>query len=211
MVAAANNINMYSKLQQTIKDLSSVAVPEERKSALKQLASYLREKLEKHEPIALNFICTHNSRRSHLGQIWAQVAAAHYGIETVCCYSGGTEATAMYPSIVNALTSQGMEIKSITEGSNPVYAVRYDANTPPIICFSKKYDHFYNPTSAYHAVMTCSHADENCPIITGAERRTAITYLDPKISDGTGNESAKYLERSEQIASEMLFAFGLVV
>lgn len=202
---------MYKKLQKTIDDLLNLKIPEGRKPVLKQLAKALQEKVDYDLPIALNFICTHNSRRSHLGQIWAQVAAAHFGIHKVSCYSGGTEATAMYPSIVKALIDQGMEIAAVSDSKNPVYAIKYAPDAPPIICFSKKFDHFYNPAANYHAVLTCSHADENCPVIIGADQRIPITYLDPKISDGTPQELEKYVERSGQIASEMLYAFGLVV
>ena len=58
--------------------------------------------------------------------------------------------------------------------------------------------------------MTCDHASENCPIVPGAEKRISITYLDPKISDGTPEQKAVYEERSLQIATEMKYVFSQV-
>jgi arsenate reductase len=56
--------------------------------------------------------------------------------------------------------------------------------------------------------MTCSHADGNCPMITGAEKRIPITFEDPKISDGTVQQKEVYKERSLQIATELKYVFS---
>ena len=58
--------------------------------------------------------------------------------------------------------------------------------------------------------MTCSHADENCPFIPGAEIRIPVRYDDPKAFDGTDLMEAKYLERSKEIATEMLYVFSKI-
>ena len=58
--------------------------------------------------------------------------------------------------------------------------------------------------------MTCSHADENCPFIAGAEKRIPITYEDPKKFDNTPEQLAKYNERSLQIATELFYVFSKV-
>ena len=58
--------------------------------------------------------------------------------------------------------------------------------------------------------MTCSDADESCPVITGAEYRTTIKYEDPKQFDGTPQAEAGYEERSRQIGTEMLYVFSKV-
>src|SRR5690606_2752829 len=130
---------------------------------------FIQTKVDKNEAVQINFICTHNSRRSHLSQIWAQVAAAYYEIPNVHCYSGGTEETALFPKVVETLSNQGLNIFKIAESNNPIYAIKYDANALPIIGFSKKYDSPFNPSSVFAAVMTCSQADDGCPFIAGAE------------------------------------------
>src|SRR5580704_897557 len=53
-------------------------IPSERKSQLKKMALYVKSRLKAGEPARLTFICTHNSRRSHLSQIWAATAAHYY-------------------------------------------------------------------------------------------------------------------------------------
>ena len=171
---------------------------------------YIQNKVDLRKEVYLNFICTHNSRRSHLSQIWAQTMARHFKISKVFCYSGGTEATAMFPAVKDTLDRKGFRIITLVDGSNPVYAVRYAHSTHPIICFSKVYDHGFNPQSDFAAVMVCSDAEENCPFIANAEKRLSVTYDDPKIYDNTAEMEAKYIERSRQIATEMLFVFSSI-
>ena len=71
----------------------------------------------------------------------------------------------------------------------------------------KLYDDPSSPKNGFAAVITCSHADENCPFIPGAEARIALNYEDPKAFDGTDKQDQMYLERSRQIGREMLWAF----
>jgi len=204
------NLNFYSNLKQTIQSLNFETIAAERKEVLQPLIDYLQNKVNKKERINLILICTHNSRRSHLSQIWAQTAAAYYDVKEVYCYSGGTEATALFPEVAATLTHQGFEINTIAEGSNPVYAIKFNDETLPIIGFSKKYDAAFNPKSNFAAIMTCSQADEGCPFIIGAEKRIPITYEDPKLYDNTDFQSAKYIERSLQIATEMCYVFSKI-
>ncbi|WP_291275711.1 protein-tyrosine-phosphatase [Flavobacterium sp.] len=201
---------MFENLQKTIKQIATVAVSEERKEILDTLVDYIQSKVDLNEEIRLNFICTHNSRRSHLSQIWAQTMAFHFGIKNVFCYSGGTEATAMFPKVGETLVNQGFQIQQLSEGKNPVYAVKFENNQHPIICFSKAYFDAFNPKSNFGAIMTCNNADEGCPMVFGAEARFPIKYDDPKAFDGTDVMNEKYAERSLQIASEMHYVFSQI-
>jgi arsenate reductase (thioredoxin) len=186
------------------------AIPENRKLILKQLADFVKKKQKAGESIDLNFICTHNSRRSHIAQAWAQTAAANYGIENVHCYSGGTEATAFNPRVVKAMSEVGFGISKTTDPENPQYEVRFSETEKPVIAFSKRYDDPFNPINRFAAIMTCSHADENCPLVVGAAARISLPYNDPKDFDGTDQESEKYHERVLEIGCEIAFAFSLV-
>lgn len=201
---------MLEKLTKTIQIIAAIPVAEERKIVLQPLVEYIREKVNSNDEIRLNFICTHNSRRSHLSQIWAQTMAFQFGIKNVFCYSGGTEATAMFPKVGETLVNQGFQIQKVSEEQNPVYAVKFDVNQHPIICFSKTYFDDFNPKANFGAIMTCSNADEGCPMVFGAEARFPIKYDDPKTFDGTEVMNEKYAERSLQIASEMYFVFSQI-
>lgn len=185
-------------------------IPEERKTILLRIATFVASKQQQGKDANLILICTHNSRRSHLSQVWAQVAAHHYGIKNVYSYSGGTEATALFPAAAKALEKTGLEIKPLLEGKNPIYSIKYDANQPSIIGFSKTYDDAFNPQSGFAAIMTCTHADVNCPFIPSAEQRISLPFDDPKAFDGTPQQEAKYEERCRDIARELLFAFSKV-
>ncbi|MGB5073194.1 MAG: protein-tyrosine-phosphatase [Bacteroidota bacterium] len=182
------------------------SIPSARRQTLDQLAAWIAERARAGSAAELVFICTHNSRRSHFGQIWAQTAAAAFGLQHVRTYSGGTEATAFHPNAVNALRSQGFEIRKQDETDNPLYLVQAGPALPVFPVYSKRYDDSANPSSDFAAVMTCSDADEACPFIPGAGIRFSTPYDDPKASDGTGRESIVYAQRSLQIASEMLYA-----
>lgn len=202
---------MNPTLSKTISGLvENFQITDERKATLQPLIDFIQDKKDKNLPINLNFICTHNSRRSHLSQVWAQVAAAFYKVPNVSCYSGGTEETALFPKVAETLSTQGFQVLKISVEPNPVYAIKFDENSKPIIGFSKKYDHFFNPENGFAAIMTCSQADGGCPFIAGAEKRIPITFEDPKVSDNTPQQNEVYAERSLQIASEMFFVFSQI-
>ncbi|WP_298394748.1 protein-tyrosine-phosphatase [Flavobacterium sp.] len=201
---------MFQNLAKTINELNTIPVSSERKEVLQQLVDYIQNKVDACEEIRLNFICTHNSRRSHLSQIWAQTMAFHFGISKVHCYSGGTEATAMFSKVGETLQNQGFYIQKLSSNENPVYAVKFDENQHPIICFSKTYFDDFNPKNNFGAIMTCNNADEGCPMVFGAEARFPIKYDDPKAFDGTEIMNEKYAERSLQIASELYFVFSQI-
>jgi hypothetical protein len=184
---------------------------EGRRFELAELANWIAEELNTSGKASVTFICTHNSRRSHMAQLWAAAAAHELGIEGVRTFSGGTESTAMNSRTVAALQRAGFKIKHTGLGDeNPEYAVSWNPDMQPITCFSKTYAHSSNPQSQFAAIMTCSDADQGCPLVHGAAARFAIPYLDPKISDGLPEESATYDARSAQIGAEMYFLMAQV-
>ena len=207
---SANSSSLFSKIENTIQTFNFESIPAERKIILQPLLDYIQAKVTKHQAVRLNLICTHNSRRSHLAQVWAQTAAAHFDIEKVYSYSGGTEATALFPMIAQTLEQSGFQINRLSEGTNPIYAIKYGENEPPIIGFSKTYDNPFNPESEFAAIMTCSQADGACPFIAGAEKRIPITFEDPKAFDNTPQQEEKYQERSLQIATALFYVFSQI-
>jgi hypothetical protein len=184
------------------------SISNERKVLLEQISSYIHSEINTGKPINLVYICTHNSRRSHFGQIWAQVAANYYHIKNAHAFSGGTEATAFNLNAINAVKKVGFDVKKMDNSNNSIYQISFDENEKPIICFSKVYDDSQNPTSEFAAIMTCSDAEENCPFIPGAELRIGTTYDDPKAFDNTPLQDEKYDERCKQIALETLYVFA---
>lgn len=185
-------------------------IPADRKAQLKKIALFLHTKLNAEKKADVIFICTHNSRRSHMGQLWAYAAANYYGIKGISSYSGGTEATAFHPNAIKALTKAGFSITKKSASTNPKYEVKYAADEPAVTLFSKKYMDAPNPTTNFAAVMTCAHADKTCPIVQGASVKIAIPYEDPKEADGKPNQDEIYNKRCKQIATEVLYAFSLL-
>lgn len=201
-------MNLYPTLLAHIRKAKSLAISEERKAVLQVLIDYIQQKIDQHQAVNLNYICTHNSRRSQFSQIWGKVAAAYHGID-INSFSGGVEVTAFNERAVASIKRFGFKVSKEGEG-NPKYFVFFSDDVDPIVTFSKVYNDAANAPSGFAAVMTCSHADDNCPFIPGAEARIPVRYEDPKAFDNTIQEAEMYDARSLQIASEMLYVFSKI-
>jgi arsenate reductase len=182
----------------------------QRKKILEDAAEFIRTRADQRKPADLTFICTHNSRRSHLGQIWAQTAAAYYGLTNVTTYSGGTEATACNIRTVRALRRAGFSIAQYTGGTNPVFIAQFSESWPASKMYSKRFMTPENPQKNFAALFACDDAAERCPVVEGAAFRLPLSYKDPKVSDNTPAEAATYDERSRQIAREMFYVMSRV-
>ncbi len=203
-------MKLFPSLESTTIALKNNTITAERKEILQLLIGAIQEKVDNNKEIRLNFICTHNSRRSHLSQIWAQALAHYFSIKNVYCYSGGAEATSVYPMVISTLKNQGFKIEKLAEIAIPIYAIKYSDNEHPIIAFSKTMDAFFNPKNNFIAIMTCSQADEACPFVPGAKKRIPLTYEDPKLYDNSSLQEQKYQERSLEIASELFYVFSQI-
>ena len=185
-------------------------ISDQRKLILNEIALYMHTEIKKNNgagELKVVYLCTHNSRRSHFAQVWGHIAALHFGIQHVRVFSGGTVATACHPNTISALDHIGFNIAcSDLNAENPMYHVFYNSKEF-IECYSKANTDISLPQTDFIAVMTCSDADENCPLVPGAQKRFSTTYDDPKEFDGTSNPTPHYVERSVQIASEILYTF----
>lgn len=205
MTTSHLHANLALSTQALLADTASIE--QDRKVELEALGAWIAHELTQGNQAHLIFICTHNSRRSHMSQLWAQVAASMVGLNGVRTHSGGTEATACNPRTVSALQRAGFHVNvvdSLHGASNPTYEVSFGPEAPAVRCFSKIYGDEVNPKQGFAAVMTCSSADQGCPVVYGAKARFSIPYVDPKVSDGTELESATYDARLRQIGAEMM-------
>lgn len=203
-------MKLYRMLDKYVAEVvnQSNLINTERKIILDEFSEIIIKELKTRSECNLTFICTHNSRRSQFCQVWARVAADYFNINNINCYSGGTEVTAFNHRAVQALLRVGFEISQTHDEQNPFYKISYSGDKNPAECFSKVYNDKYNPQKDYIAVMTCSHADENCPVVFGALERVAVRYTDPKEFDDTASEAIKYDEKSKEIAAEMFYVFS---
>ncbi len=185
----------------------------DRKELLDQAAITLKEKLTHDPKPSLLFVCTHNSRRSHFARVWAEVVlyALTKGKAGVKMESAGTEATACNERTVASLERSGFVVMKGGQSTNPVYHARYsdDEAVPAMKLWSKTLED-EAISRPLIAVMTCSDADQNCPLVPGAAARIRMTYDDPKASDDTPEEAATYDQRSAQIAGEMHYLLSSV-
>ena len=186
-------------------------IPSGRKAQLDSLAEYFSNKYKNEQIPKATVICTHNSRRSHMGQLWISVAAAYYGLPKVDTFSGGTAITAFNPRAVKALQDLGFEITTKEEKTeNPVYEIRWNQEMTPYPAFSKRYDDPPNPANDFAAIMVCTSADEGCPLVAGCDFRIGLPFNDPKAFDDTPLAAAKYNERARDIGREFLYVFSSI-
>lgn len=179
----------------------------EREQILHTAARAITESIQTFGEARLNFICTHNSRRSQFSQVLGHFLAQEYDLP-ITSYSGGVEVTACNERTVASLNRMGMVIDS--EGiDNPKYSVHWNGFEPATL-FSKVFDDEANPSQNSIALMTCDHADENCPFIPSAWKRLPLRYEDPKRYDDTERESSAYDETRDLIREELDHIFALV-
>ncbi len=176
-----------------------------RKKELSFLAELIHEELKKMSCCKVMFICTHNSRRSQLAEFLLRIVAHDKGINGLETFSGGTEATSFNYRMVNALDSFSFNFDQTNDISNPKYSFLSNHKELNQVMFSKVYDDSSNPQSNYIAVMVCDHADQNCPIVSGASHRISLPYVDPKNSDDTPQEVDAYVNKIEEMGREMLY------
>ena len=196
---------MYKKIEAYLQKIESPDIPKSRMETLDTLSAYLKSKLERGIRPQLNFICTHNSRRSQLSQVIAKVMAECYLIP-LNTYSGGMEVTEVHENVFRLLEEIGCQVKRIKADRSEIL-ISYGDDQMPIQLFSKKYQDVHNPSVNFAAVMTCSSAEETCPFIPNADQRISLPYDDPKKFDGTEREAEAYRACADLIASEMKYVF----
>ena len=208
-----NHNSRYSleQLKALINKLKSQAdrISPDRLAQLDSLADIFQEQKDMNEEIRVTVICTHNSRRSHLGQLWIRTAAWHFGFENIRSYSGGVEVTCLNPRMAKAIDTAGFPIKQVDAGDNPKYIIPFSGDSSDHdVHFSKVYDDPYNPQKDFIAVIVCSSADAECPFVHGSSHRFYLPYEDPKEFDGTEHEAQAYTDKVEEIGREMLYLFS---
>lgn len=201
---------LFKEIQAYVDGLEFSIISAERKSSLLKLSSYIRKELQSKNEVRLNFICTHNSRRSQLCELWVNVAAFHFGLGQIQVASGGTEATALHHNIVMSLKKCGFQISESGNRENDGFLISFSEIIDPLNLYSKLYTESFENNRTYAVIMTCEDAEDNCPYIPEASERFSLTYTDPKIADGTNRETQIYSDCNRQIATEMFYLLSEV-
>jgi len=202
---------MYPKIELIISKLlvSFDSIPSPRKQKLIELASHLKVALNSSNKLNLLFVCTHNSRRSHMGQVWGQLAANYYKMDNVNSFSAGTEVTELNSNVIEMIQKVGCKVSTFQNGSNPAYLIEFGQNQS-LTCFSKLIEHESNPRADFFAIMMCTEAEANCPFVPGAIHRIGLPFDDPKAYDNTLKVSDAYLSTFEEIGVQILYLFNQI-
>jgi arsenate reductase len=196
---------------------SGEQVEPEHREATRQLADWLAENREPGRAREVVFVCTGNSRRSMLGAMLGNAAAAFCELPEVRFFSSGTEPSAFNPRTIAALEAAGFAIEPTGDEAprgesglaNPRYSVRWgSAEDQATVEFSKALGDDALPRSGFAAVLVCSEAAEGCPFVPGASARIPMPLVDPKEADGTAAEASRYAATRDEIGRILLAALA---
>ncbi|WP_196893237.1 low molecular weight phosphatase family protein [Aureivirga marina] len=189
---------------------NDIEITNDRKETLNDIAKAVLDEYLRNERVNLNFICSHNSRRSQFAQIWGNYAINFFSIPNMECFSGGTVVTALHRNTVKTLKEVGFrfDVKTFNH-QNPEYLISYQDCKKPILAYSKLIED-QNNKSPYIAITTCNSIEKNCPLFTDCLAYFQLPYTDPKNYDYTALKNEKYNELNMNIASEMAFLFGYI-
>ena len=184
---------------------------EDRNELLQRIAQEVVRAQAIGEDFTLVFVCTHNSRRSQLCQAWFWHYAQRAGLD-VDIASAGTEVTACNARTVAALRRAGFGVLAENDTvDNPTFLLTdQDRTSSSCYLFSKTLNHETLSNKQLIAIMTCDHADENCPFIPTAIARIPLRYKDPKHADDTEHEPKAYDLASDTIRNEMRLLVDLI-
>lgn len=202
-------MQLFEDLQNYVQHQLKGNVEPERQLILDSLIGVIQEQISANKELTINFVCTHNSRRSQFAQFWATVMVSYFDVQHVSCFSSGVEVTALHANVVNTFKNIGVKVNRSGE-ENPMYALTYAEKAAPIKMFSKLLEDQTNPQQGFIAVMTCAEADEGCPFVSGAIARIPLRYEDPKRFDGTNEVEKAYATTSQLIANEMKYVFSRI-
>jgi hypothetical protein len=179
-------------------------VPKQRELMLSEISKSMSTDYLENKTGKVLFVCTHNSRRSQIAEVWFKYATLYFGIQHFEAYSGGIEETAFNERAIKALERAGFTTHYVRKVENPVVSIT-PGNYPVWDQQSKIYTHRVNPKKNFTALMVCSDADKSCPIVEGATDRFSLPYDDPRYYDGTPSEEKMYDATVEEIGLEMFY------
>jgi len=166
----------------------------------KNLLDDIISKIQKSLKITNNivFLCTHNSRRSQLCQVWGIILSKIYNID-LKFNSAGTEKTEVNKNILYCFSHIGLEVK----GNKIIY------EDLSISLHSKLLDEIQ--PNKFISIMTCSDAEKSCPSDSRSIKNISMTYQDPKVFDYKEKEKDEYLKTSKLIAKELNYVLKKLV
>ena len=183
-------------------------IPSSRLQRLDEIVLEINEIFNNKKNLNFLFVCTHNSRRSQFANVWAEIAATFYNLNSIKSYSCGTEKSIVSKNTIEALEDLGLKIHNHPNINNAFHA--FYGKELFIDVFSKKYSDSSISKENTIAIMTCTDADQNCPIIPYAKNRISLNFKDPKRFDNTSYFRMEYQKTAKEIATEIFYIFSKI-
>jgi len=184
-------------LDKYIDNLDNVILEDYQEKRVKKISQELKSSINTYKKIV--FICTHNSRRSQLCEVWGSILSKRFNLD-LFFYSAGTKKTEVYTEVIKSLQRAGLEIDM--EGKIKLMHNQIELH-------SKTLDEIKE--DEFIAMMTCSDAEKNCPVDQRSKKNIILFYDDPKKYDRTIHESNEYDKTCRLIASELNAIFKTLV
>ncbi|MEM1219039.1 MAG: hypothetical protein AAGH79_09000 [Bacteroidota bacterium] len=200
---------LFQALSQTVDRLSrkTSLIGPYRIQRLEQAAQRITDHFTPEQTLHFAVVCTHNARRSQMGQAWLQALATYHDLPNIQAFSAGTETSAFHPNAVKALISLGFQIEGTTDTRNPMYHTLFGEALAGFTQYSKTIFDARLPQENLVAIMVCRSAEEACPLIPGAPLRLSIPFTDPGKADQTPEAPAAYLATAEEIGLTFHYLF----
>tara|TARA_Y100001949_G_C15986510_1_gene330879 strand:+ start:2001 stop:2567 length:567 start_codon:yes stop_codon:yes gene_type:complete len=166
---------------------------QKRKKRLDNIASVINENLNKTRSIV--FLCTHNSRRSQICEVWGKVFAEIYR-KKININSAGAFKTVVHSQVYESIVKCGL----VVDNKKEIFfdKKKFKLNSKTIDSLTMK---------NFIAVMTCSNAEKSCPNDPRSIRNIKMFFNDPRIYDETDKMSREYLNTTIYIAEELNYIF----
>ena len=186
----------------TLADLNARVDPT-RRPALRSCAAAIARQLDARGEVSVVAVCTHNSRRSQLAEVWLAVASAAAGLGGVSVCSGGSDPVAVAPGAIAVLRERGFRVEADTADANPRLRVRGHGIERELYAKPLGEAVAGVPLRGGVALMVCAAADAACPPVPQVGYRARLPFADPRHADGTPGEAAAYRAASDRIEAEM--------
>ena len=185
--------NMEPVFNKFFSRIDSFNPNQKRKKRLDNIASVINENLNKTRSIV--FLCTHNSRRSQICEVWGKVFAEIYR-KKININSAGAFKTVVHSQVYESIVKCGL----VVDNKKEIFfdKKKFKLNSKTIDSLTMK---------NFIAVMTCSNAEKSCPNDPRSIRNIKMFFNDPRIYDETDKMSREYLNTTIYIAEELNYIF----
>jgi protein-tyrosine-phosphatase/DNA-binding transcriptional ArsR family regulator len=140
--------------------------------------------VNRHSPMRILFLCTHNSARSQM----AEGILRHFGGNRVAAFSAGSQPAAVHPDAVRVLATMGIDISQQR---------------------SKHLDSFADQSFDY-IITVCDRVREACPVFPNDPERIHWSFADPAVIEDADERAFAFRQTAQQLVTRVRYLLTLI-